>query len=340
MKILIIRRENIGDLILTTPLIALLGRDHKIDILVNTYNSQVIDENPHLNKIYLYTKLHHEKSLKAKVFAILLRVKTSFNIWRERYDVAIVAGNWDKRPLQWARLSRAKRIIAIGEDAPNAVTDKVPYTHGHRHIVEELSQLAKPLGYDEAPGKLELYLKKSEIIKAEAKLGEGTGVPIYGLQISSRKEKQRWPAEKFIALAHSLSEREPCKIILFWSPGASDNPTHPGDDDKAKYIVRQCKDFPLLPFETKSVRDLMAGMSLCDQIITSDGGALHVAAGVERPVVALFGNSDAFFWSPWKVPARVLEAPNEDVSNLTVPEVLDAFISLRAEVLTSKNLPV
>lgn len=77
MKILIIRRENIGDLILTTPLIALLGRDHKIDILVNTYNSQVIDENPHLNKVYLYTKLHHEKSLKAKVSAILLRVKTS-----------------------------------------------------------------------------------------------------------------------------------------------------------------------------------------------------------------------------------------------------------------------
>lgn len=337
MKILIIRRENIGDLILTTPLITLLSRDHQVDILVNTYNSQVIDGNPHLNKIHLYTKLHHEKSLKAKAGAILLRIKTSFNIWREHYDVAIVAGSWDKRPLQWAKLSRAARIIAIGEDAPDVVTDKVPYMHGHRHIVEELSQLAKPLGYDEAPGKLDLYLKKSEIMQAAAKLGEETGVPIYGLQISSRKEKQRWPAEKFIALAHKLSEREQCKIILFWSPGASDNPTHPGDDDKAKQITTQCKDLPLIPFETKNIRDLMAGMSLCDQIITSDGGALHVAAGVERPVVALFGNSDAFFWSPWKVPARVLEAPNENVSNLTVSEVFDAFISLRTEMLVNEN---
>lgn len=339
MKILIIRRENIGDLILTTPLIAQLSRDHQVDILVNTYNSQVIDGNPHLNKVYLYTKLHHEISLKAKISAILLRIKTSFNIWRERYDVAIVAGSWDKRPLQWAKLSRAKRIIAIGEDAPDAVTDKVPYMHGHRHIVEELSQLAKPLGYDEAPGKLEIYLKESEIIRASAKLGEDTGVPIYGLQISSRKEKQRWPAENFIALAHNLSKREQCKIILFWSPGASDNPTHPGDDDKAKQIVSQCKDLPLFPFETENIRDLMAGMSLCDQILTSDGGALHVAAGVGRPVVALFGNSDAFFWSPWKVPARVLEAPSENVSNLTVPEVLNAFISLRSEILASKNPP-
>ncbi|CAI0914828.1 Lipopolysaccharide core heptosyltransferase rfaQ [Serratia quinivorans] len=339
MKILIIRRENIGDLILTTPLIAQLSRDHQVDILVNTYNSQVIDGNPHLNKVYLYTKLHHEISLKAKISAILLRIKTSFNIWRERYDVAIVAGSWDKRPLQWAKLSRAKRIIAIGEDAPDAVTDKVPYMHGHRHIVEELSQLAKPLGYDEAPGKLEIYLKESEIIQASAKLGEDTGVPIYGLQISSRKEKQRWPAANFIALAHNLSKREQCKIILFWSPGASDNPTHPGDDDKAKQIVSQCKDLPLFPFETENIRDLMAGMSLCDQILTSDGGALHVAAGVGRPVVALFGNSDAFFWSPWKVPARVLEAPSADVSNLTVPEVLNAFISLRSEILASKNPP-
>ncbi|CAI1646040.1 Lipopolysaccharide core heptosyltransferase rfaQ [Serratia quinivorans] len=339
MKILIIRRENIGDLILTTPLIAQLSRDHQVDILVNTYNSQVIDGNPHLNKVYLYTKLHHEISLKAKISAILLRIKTSFNIWRERYDVAIVAGSWDKRPLQWAKLSRAKRIITIGEDAPDAVTDKVPYMHGHRHIVEELIQLAKPLGYDEAPGKLEIYLKESEIIQASAKLGEDTGVPIYGLQISSRKEKQRWPAANFIALAHNLSKREQCKIILFWSPGASDNPTHPGDDDKAKQIVSQCKDLPLFPFETENIRDLMAGMSLCDQILTSDGGALHVAAGVGRPVVALFGNSDAFFWSPWKVPARVLEAPSADVSNLTVPEVLNAFISLRSEILASKNPP-
>lgn len=40
----------------------------------------------------------------------------------------------------------------------------------------------------------------------------------------------------------------------------------------------------------------MAGMSLCDQMLTSDGGVLHISVGVGVPTVAMFGNSDADFW--------------------------------------------
>lgn len=337
MKILLIRRENIGDLILTTPLISMLAKDHQVDMLVNSYNMSVLDGNPHVTKIHHYTKSHHEASLKAKMSVLIHRLKTTYSVWIAGYDVAIIAGSWNKRPLMWAKLSRAKRIIAIGEDAPDTVTDRFPYMHQKGHIVDELAQLAKPLGYDLKPGKLELYITAAETEQAARKIGKRDELPVYGLQISSRKENQRWSADNFIELAHRLSQRELCRIVLFWSPGASDNPMHPGDDEKADLVMKKCRDIDLFPYKTNNIRELMAGMALCDQIVTSDGGALHIAVGVGQPVVALFGNNDSGYWAPWLVPSRVLEAAEQDVKNLSIDQVYENFIELRTEVLNLKK---
>ena len=60
MKILVIRHDNIGDLIVTTPLFRALRErfpDARIDALVNSYNRPVLDHNPDLSQIHVYTQL-------------------------------------------------------------------------------------------------------------------------------------------------------------------------------------------------------------------------------------------------------------------------------------------
>ncbi|WP_226950935.1 glycosyltransferase family 9 protein [Rouxiella sp. S1S-2] len=335
MKILLIRRDNIGDLILTTPLIATLAGQQtvKLDLLVNTYNKDVLEGNPHVGKVHLYCKSHHRKPGQTLLGVYFQRLKTILAIRFGRYDVAIV-GSTDKRPLQWAKMSGAKRIIAMGANGPDCVTDKIVSVKG-RHIVEELNALASPLGINEAPGPLELYVSTNEIDSMAEKFRISRDKPVYGVQISSRKPQQRWQVEKFIEFIKRLSAHEDCQIVLFWSPGADDNPEHPGDDNKAQQIVDACRDTNLIALPTFSIRELMAAMSLCDQIITSDGGALHIAAGVQKPVVALFGNSDVDYWGPWKVPSAVLKGPSDDVGLLEVDEVYNQFIGLRIKVMTA-----
>ncbi|PKB88545.1 glycosyl transferase [Ewingella americana] len=335
MKILLIRRDNIGDLILTTPLIKNLTDNNRntLDLLVNTYNKDVLVGNPHINKVHLYCKSHHRKAGQTLLGVYLQRIKTSLSVRMGGYDVALLAST-DKRSLQWAKLSGAKRIIAIGNNPQSCVTDNLPHTDG-LHIVELLNTLAEPLGINQAPGPLELYVSESEINHIVDKFKIVRDKPIYGLQISSRKPQQRWQVEKFIELAHRLVAREDCRLVLFWSPGAEDNPEHPGDDQKAQAVIDACKDLPLTPMPTTSIRELMAAMSLCDQIITSDGGALHIAAGMQRPVVAMYGNSDAHYWAPWQVPCAIIEAPSEDVRLLEVDDVYARFIELREKVLAA-----
>lgn len=340
MRILIIRRDNIGDLILTTPLIASLAKFYntKVDVLVNTYNQSILDNNPHIGRVHLYSKLHHRKPGQSAWSVILQRLKTYLDLRRTRYDVAIIAReHWDKRPLQWARVSGAKRIIAIGNNTPESITDPVAQPAANQHIVQLLAELGKPIGVSGEPGPLELYLTPDEISAMRHRLSVPTGMPVFGLQISARKPMQRWQAEKFIALAHQLSQREKCHLLLFWSPGTASNKEHPGDDEKAQQIIEACQGLSLTPVVTKNLRELMSAMSLCDQILTSDGGALHVAAGVGVPTVAMFGNSDAWFWGPWGVPNETLEAPERNVELLSVEQVFERFMALRLRVLNREQ---
>src|SRR5512141_672933 len=59
LKILVIRRDNIGDLVCTTPLISALRLRHPrahIAALVNTYNRQLLEGHPDLDAVYAYDK--------------------------------------------------------------------------------------------------------------------------------------------------------------------------------------------------------------------------------------------------------------------------------------------
>lgn len=340
MKILIIRRDNIGDLILTTPLIATLSEAYgaKVDVLVNTYNKSVLENNPSVGRVHLYQKLSHRKAGQSAIKMVLNRVKTYLDVRFARYDVAIIAsGHWSKHALPWAKFSGAKRIIAIGDDAPASITDVIPTPKEPLHTVKLTAELSKPLGVYQEPGPLKLYLTPEEVGSMRSRLALPENVPIYGIQISSRKPLQRWQAEKFIEFAHKISEHEKCHFLLFWSPGSADNKEHPGDDEKAQQIIDACHDLPLTPVVTKNIRELMAAMSLCDQVLTSDGGALHIAAGVGIPVVAMFGNSNSVMWGPWGVPCEILDAPERNVGLLEVNDVYQRFITLRARTIAEKS---
>ena len=61
-RILVVRRDNIGDLVCTTPLIDALRARHPgahLAALVTTYNAAVLARNPALDAVHVYEKLKH-----------------------------------------------------------------------------------------------------------------------------------------------------------------------------------------------------------------------------------------------------------------------------------------
>ena len=169
-----------------------------------------------------------------------------------------------------------------------------------------------------------------EVGKVAARMGAAR--PRVAVHVSARRPAQRWPAERFAALIERLHGTTDAVSVLLWSPGAADHPQHPGDDEKAEEIKsRLGSRTPLVACRTEQLRELIGALAACDLAICADGGALHLAAALGKPVVCLFGDSPPERWRPWGVPHRVLRPASRDVADIGVEDVLRAFLELRAE---------
>lgn len=339
MKILIIRRDNIGDLICTTPLFEAIRRQYPqayLAALVNSYNAPAIQGNPHLDAIFAYTKGKHAAG-ESVLQAYWRRAKLLWQLRRMKFDYVILAtSGFAARSLKLARMLAPRHIVGFvtGQGASAKIDQAIAHGDGSTlHETEDMFRLLAPLAVSGPIPALTVVADAALASRLRQQLpaavAHGNG-PLIALHISARKEKQRWSVESFSALAHRLHARYAARFLVFWSPGDENNPFHPGDDRKAARLLAELADLPAAALPTGHLSELIAGLSLCDAAVLSDGGGMHVAAGLGKPLVCFFGNSPAARWRPWGVPYELLQKPSRDVGEISVDEAADAFGRLTA----------
>ncbi|MSP98688.1 MAG: glycosyltransferase family 9 protein [Betaproteobacteria bacterium] len=323
-RVLIIRRDNIGDLVCTTPLIAALRQHYpraSIDVLANSYNAPVLDGNPDIDNVFAYRKLKHLEAGSHAITALASRVAMLWSLRRKKFDLAVVAaGAQDARGERLAKLLGPARIVQ-----PPAAA------HG-RHEVEYTFTAARMLGIEGpipplrvVPGAASIHAALGAIRHAGL---EGVH-PLIGVHISARRPSQRWPAECFAELIVALGNRYGAATMLLWSPGPENHPQHPGDDDKAATVISRIgSNCVLLPYPTLGLSDLIGALSICDAVVCSDGGAMHLAAGLGRPIACFFGDSPVERWRPWGVQHIVLQAGSRKVEDIPVEEAVSSVAAL------------
>ena len=325
---LIIRRDNIGDLVCTTPLISALRRRYPqahIAALVNTYNRQALEGHPDLDAVHAYAKAKHRRAGQSRIsiywdtFQLIQRLRA------QRFDYALLASpHPGANALRLARWIAPRRIAGYAE--PSGRVD-LALPHGiaeAMHEVENVFRLAHLFGIEGAPGKLSLAVDPAALAQARAAvLASGLRGKLIAVHVSARKPSQRWPAERFVELMRGLETG--AGFLLLWSPGPADHPQHPGDDEKAQAILRAAPELPILAYPTQELRQLTAALSLADCVICSDGGAMHLAAGLGKPILCFFGDSDAARWHPWGVPYQLLQTPGRSAAEISVAAALQAL---------------
>jgi heptosyltransferase-3 len=113
--------------------------------------------------------------------------------------------------------------------------------------------------------------------------------------------------------------------MLLWAPGSRDNPRHPGDDEAAQQVIGMANSASVIPVATPDLKTLIAALSLAGRVVCPDGGAMHLAAALGKPVVALFGDSPVNRWRPWGVPYRVVQPDSRNLADLALEPVVEAF---------------
>ncbi len=345
-KILVVRRDNIGDLVCTTPLITALRRrfpEAWIGALVNSYNAPVLDGNPDLDEVFVYTKAKHRTGGESLPGILWRRLQMMRRLRAMRIDDVIIATTTPQpRVVRLARWLAPKRVIGFGE--VDGLDVALPLDDAGRHEVEDVFRVAAVYGIDGPPPACRVVAvnavapatKRSPCGAPTLRPG-AVGYPTIGIHISARKPSQRWPAERFADLINTLAGQGSPRFMLLWSPGDDDNPLHPGDDAKATEVLKrvgaEATASPAVDARpTQTLPELIAALAECDALICADGGAMHLAAGLGLPIVCLFGNSGAARWHPWGVPYRVLQKPSLEVGDITVAETVAAFNALRADI--------
>ncbi len=108
---------------------------------------------------------------------------------------------------------------------------------------------------------------------------------------------KRWPPELFAALAREYVRRFAARILIFGTEA---------DDADAAAIERETGGNAINLTGRTNLRELFALLQQCRLVVSNDSGAMHAAAAVQTPVIALFGSTDPALTGPLGPQHRVI----------------------------------
>ncbi len=289
MRILVIKFRNIGDVLLTTPLIRNLKINYpesKIDVLVNKGTESMLTLNPDINEIFVYDRSYFKKLPKA------VRVFKEFKFLRsfKNYDMVINTTEGDRGAFI-AKFSKAK--IKIGYPVKknrflkNVFDINLPLSNSFYHTVDRNLDVLRVLKKRIAEKKVKIYWDKKDEEKIEA-LKLGKFVHIHPVS--------RWlfkcVDDKIMADIIDFVSKRGYKVVITASPDEKEL-------KKVDSILSLCKSEVINLSGKLSLKEVASLANKAKLFIGVDTAIMHMAAAVDTPVVAFFGPSGAFEWGPW-----------------------------------------
>jgi ADP-heptose:LPS heptosyltransferase len=332
MKVLVIKRDKIGDLLLTTPLLAQLKAGlprAETHLLANDYNAWVVAGNPHVDRVWVYRRVRHAG--RVNLGAAWQWLWQSRALRRERFDWVIVAnGDESPRAIRRGLAVRGARTVARCADASKypGLSDPLP-PDAASHEIERLLALLSPLGIPLPPEKAfpayQLPTESSAFAQrwlAERGLSPGKYVV---LGLGARRPKKQPSTAQVLAWSAHLKERWGLATVFMWTPGKSGDPLYPGDDDVAQPVL-EARSPQIHPFRGP-IPEALGLIWSARTSIFPDSGLMQFAAASPGGVLGLFAEADVSpapaQWAPRGPRADYLEA------RMSVSELPEALVHER-----------
>ncbi|MEK6245403.1 MAG: hypothetical protein AABM33_12995, partial [Pseudomonadota bacterium] len=330
-KVLVIKRDKIGDLLLTTPLLAQLKAglpQVETHLLANDYNAWVVAGNPHLDRVWVYRRVRNAG--RVNLGAAWQWLWQSLALRRERYDWVIVAnGDESPRAIRRGLSVRGARTVACCADASKypGLSDPLPPDTAS-HEIERLLALLLPLGIsvlEKSKTPFPHYsLPSASAAFARAWLAERGLAPgkYVVLGLGARRPQKQPSTAQVLAWSAHLKQRWDLDTVFIWTPGKPDDPLYPGDDDAARPVL-QARAPQIHALHEPTILRALGLIWSARTNIFPDSGLMQFAAASPGGVLGLFAESDESpspaQWAPRGPRADYLEA-EKSVSEL--PEAL------------------
>lgn len=308
-KVLLVRLDNLGDVLLTTPAFHALKAAlpaAELTLLTSPVGAQVGLLDPDLARVMVYEapwvdpwqKLPQDSRREQEMIA---RLKA------EHFDGALIFTSFRQSSLPAAYLCYLADIplrAAFSVDgAGSLLTTRLRPAERMMHEVERGLELVEALGMTCAEKDLVLRVPAKEVREVEAYLAIrelSAAHPLVVLHPGCSMPARTYPWEMYSSVIELLVERLNAFVLIT------------GAVDEGELVERvRNRVAPAARVRTLGLAGALAFPALCaliqraDLVITNNTGPMHIAAAVKTPLVALFAlTNPPEQWGPWQVAHR------------------------------------
>lgn len=309
-RVLIIKLRHHGDTLLITPVINTLKANFpnaEVDVLINKETKPMIENFSSIHHIFVLDK---EWKKEGKGARLCHEWRLLTDLRRRDYDVVInLADQWNSAII--TRFTGAK--IRIGYDIykrqslfwKKCFTDLIPLgSVDTQHIVEQNLALLQPLQLPQIDIQVSMtYSHQDKQIVIDKLKAQGVLTSYIVIQPTSRWFFKCWDETKWSELIDTL-QQDGYQIVLTSGPDLREK-------EMVNNIITACSSKSLISLSGQlSLPQLAALIDNARLFIGVDSVPMHMAAALKTPLVALFGPSKLFHWSPWQHIGEVLWAGN------------------------------
>lgn len=324
-RILVIRKhDQLGDLLLSTPVFRSLKTsfpEANLTVIVRSYMENLFRNHPFIDDVIVFRDNILEWTPK--------RMNRFWKSLRKGYDLTVV--------LNTVSHSLSSDTMACLSKAPYVLgPDHLVFTGCRRNFLYNLESPRSPdlkhqsqqnldilryIGVDTPDLKENIGLDDEERRWAEYTLKdlcEHDGRRIIGIHPGGGKEENRWPTERFAAVADEIQNTFGVNVVLF-------------EGLREKDLVDSVLDTMKTPCRVMRgmrQRQLAALFSCLDMFVCNDTGLMHLAASVCTPLVAVFGPTDPAYWKPWGKSFVAVRGTNGSVQSVDTSSVFHACTKL------------
>jgi ADP-heptose:LPS heptosyltransferase len=309
-RILLVRPDHLGDLILTTPVFAALKAslpNAQITAMVGPWSSEVVARHPAIDRVIPCQFPGFQRAPQKPLAPYILLWSVAKQLRRQNYDLAINLRTdfwWGAALLYLAGIRR--RIGYAIEPGKPFLTQALPFPTPEHATVSNLRLTSAALESLHAPPLTQPFTPRNyplaftpatdEDIWATQRLSEAgvdAETPLLVMHPGSGAAVKLWRAEAWAKIADAvpllLTTTAPIRIILTGSKQ---------ERPMLEEIAQRMRIHPLIMTDA-TVGQLAALLKRARMVMGTDTGPLHLAVAQGTPTIHIFGPTDPRIFGPW-----------------------------------------
>ncbi len=269
-KILVVTLSNIGDAVLTLPVINALRAQYgeaEIDVVAGPRSAEVFVSDPRINKVYIYDK----SAPLARKARLMLELR------KNRYGLLV-----DLRNSMFG--------FFVGAGASNGPA-RAPAGEA-KHKTEEHLDRIRQLGIDARYAPFPVWIGKPDEEKARILLrdkGISDADRLISVSPGAKSHIKKWSEGGFAKACDMLAASYKMKVVFVGD--ASEKET-------CQRIINMMRSYAVSTAGSTNLRELAWIIKRSSLLITNDSAPLHIAGSVGTPAVAIFGPTDPKRYGP------------------------------------------